>query len=78
MAKQNVGSTALGAAVCRLIEQFQPEEIRLFNDPVVKYLVGTLIRMLMQFASVRNFTIKQTGHYERDLRRSDLSYAFYR
>lgn len=44
MAKQNVGNTTLGAAVCRLIEQFQPEEARLFNDPVVKYLVGTSIR----------------------------------
>jgi methyltransferase (TIGR00027 family) len=60
MAKQSVGNTALGAATCRLIEQSQPAETRLFNDPVVKYLVGTLIRMLMQLASMRNFTIKQT------------------
>lgn len=60
MAKQRVGNTALGAASCRLIEQFQPEETRLFQDPVVKDLVGTPIRALMQFASVRNFTIKQT------------------
>ncbi len=60
MAKQNVGSTALGAAVCRLIEQFQPEETQLFNDPVVEYLVGKLIQTSMKFARVRNFTIKQT------------------
>jgi len=60
MAKQRVGNTALGAATCRLIEQYQPEETRLFNDPVVKDLVGTSIRALMQFASMRNFTIKQT------------------
>lgn len=60
MAKQSVGNTALGAAMCRLIEQSQPEETRLFNDPVVKDLVGTPIRMLMQFESLRNFTIKQT------------------
>ena len=60
MAKQSVGNTALGAAVCRLIEQFQPEEIRLFNDPVVKYLVGTPVRVLMQFAYIRDYTIKRT------------------
>ncbi len=60
MAKQGVGKTALGAAVCRLIEQSQPEETRLFHDPVVKDLVGTPIRALMQFESMRHFTIKQT------------------
>ncbi len=60
MAKQHVGNTALGAATCRLIEQFQPEDTRLFHDPVVKDLVGTPIRALMQFTSMRNYTIKQT------------------
>jgi methyltransferase (TIGR00027 family) len=60
MAKQTVGRTALGAATCRLIEQYQPEETRLFNDPVVKELVGTPIRFLMQFASMRHLTVKQT------------------
>jgi methyltransferase (TIGR00027 family) len=60
MAKQSVGNTALGAATCRLIEQFQPEETRLFTDPVVKDLVGIPIRALMQFESMRKFTIKQT------------------
>jgi methyltransferase (TIGR00027 family) len=60
MVKQSVGNTALGAAVCRLIEQSQPEETRLFNDPVVKDLVGTPIRALMRFACIRNYTIKRT------------------
>lgn len=60
MAKQTVGRTALGAATCRLIEQYQPDETRLFNDPVAKELVGAPIRVMMQFASMRNFTIKQT------------------
>jgi methyltransferase (TIGR00027 family) len=60
MAKQSVGNTALGAAMCRLIEQSQPEETRLFNDPAVKDLVGTPIRALMQFACMRNYTIKRT------------------
>ena len=60
MANQRVGNTALGAATCRLIEQSQPKKTRLFHDPVVKDLVGTLIRVLMQFAGMRTFTIKQT------------------
>jgi methyltransferase (TIGR00027 family) len=60
MAKQTVGRTALGAAVCRLIEQYQPQETRLFNDPVVKGLVGAPIRVMMQVASMRKFTIQQT------------------
>jgi len=60
MANQRVSNTALGAATCRLIEQFQPEKTRLFHDSVVKDLVGTPIRALMQFTSMRNYTIKQT------------------
>ena len=60
MAKQRVGNTALGAAVCRLIEQFQPADLRLFDDPMVQHLVGTLIRLLMQSARMRAYTIKQT------------------
>ena len=60
MANQRVGNTALGAAICRLIEQYQPEKIRLFDDPVVKDLIATPFRVLMQFASMRNFTVTQT------------------
>jgi methyltransferase (TIGR00027 family) len=60
MAKQTVSRTALGTAICRLIEQYQPEKTRLFYDPVAKQLVGGPIGFLMQFASMRNFTMKQT------------------
>jgi methyltransferase (TIGR00027 family) len=60
MAKQSVGRTALGAAVCRLIEQYEPAETRLFNDPVVKDLVGAPIRVMIRSAAMRNFTVKQT------------------
>ncbi|MFL5665470.1 MAG: class I SAM-dependent methyltransferase [Ktedonobacteraceae bacterium] len=59
MANQRVSNTALGAATCRLIEQYQPKPTRLFHDPLVKDLVGTLIRALMQFASMRNLAIQQ-------------------
>ena len=60
MAKQSVSNTSLGAAVCRLIEQYQPEKTRLINDPVVKEMVSPLIRVLMQLSSMRNYTVKQT------------------
>lgn len=59
MAGQGVGNTALGAAVCRLLEQYQPEETRLFDDPVVNGLVGGLVRVLMRFGIMRSFTIRQ-------------------
>ena len=44
----------------RLIEQYQPEQIRLFNDPVVKDLIGTPIRFLMQFDAMRRLTLQQS------------------
>jgi methyltransferase (TIGR00027 family) len=43
-----------------LIEQYQPRETRLFDDPVVQDLVGTPIRVMMQFAGMRSFTVKRT------------------
>jgi methyltransferase (TIGR00027 family) len=60
MAKQTVSRTALGTAICRLIEQYQPERTRLFYDPIAKELVGAPIRFLMQFAGMRSLTMKQT------------------
>jgi methyltransferase (TIGR00027 family) len=50
----------LGTAICRLIEQYQPEQTRLFNDPMARELVGASIRFLMQFAGMRSLTMKQT------------------
>jgi methyltransferase (TIGR00027 family) len=67
MAKPTVGRTALGAAICRLIEQYQPAETRLFNDPVVKDLVGAPVRLMMQLAILRNFTVKQTDSVGRGI-----------
>jgi methyltransferase (TIGR00027 family) len=60
MAKRTVSRTALGAATCRLIEQYQPAATRLFVDPLVKDLVGAPIRILLGFAPMRRFTIQQT------------------
>ena len=60
MAKRTVSNTALGAAICRLIEQYQPEDTRLFDDLVIKDLVGAPIRWMMASAAIRRFTVKQT------------------
>ena len=60
MAKQSVSRTALGAAICRLIEQYQPGPTRLFDDPVAQALVGRLLSRLMQAAAMRNLTVQQT------------------
>src|ERR1043166_5596239 len=57
MAKKRVGNTASGAAMCRLIEQYQPKATRLFDDPLVKDLLPVPARMLMKFASLRKFMI---------------------
>ncbi len=60
MAKERVGNTAIGAAVCRLIEQYQPQDKRLFDDPIVKYLLGAPIPLLMRFSAMRALTVQQT------------------
>jgi len=60
MSKRAASNTALGAATCRLIEQFQPVGSRLVTDPIVKDLVGTTIRTLIRFAPVRSYTLRRT------------------
>ena len=57
--QQGVGNTALGAAICRLIEQYQPKETRLFDDPLVQYLVGAPMRMMMRLGGMRQLTLNQ-------------------
>lgn len=58
MAKKRVGGTASGAAMCRLIEQYQPEEMRLFDDTLVKDLLAAPIRALLKSARLRNYMMK--------------------
>jgi methyltransferase (TIGR00027 family) len=59
MAKPSVGNTAIGPATCRLIEQYEPERMRLFYDPVVKDLLSGPICTLLRLKSMRNLVIKQ-------------------
>jgi len=60
MAKPTVSHTALGSGVCRFIEQYQPDGIRLFDDPLIGDLVGTPLKLMMQFSGLRQFTFQQT------------------
>lgn len=57
--QRGVGNTALGAAVCRLIEQYQPGETRLFDDPLVQFLVGGPLRVMVRFGGMRNLAMCQ-------------------
>lgn len=43
MASQRMSRTATGAAWCRMVEQEQPQALRVFNDPVVGRLVDPLL-----------------------------------
>ena len=58
MAKPSVNRTALGAAACRLMEQYEPEETRLFTDPLIKSMFSKSYVFFFQFASMRRATVK--------------------
>lgn len=49
--------TAYGAAYARLIEQYQPKELRLFNDSVVKIFFSNYISYMMKFSVLRKILI---------------------
>lgn len=60
MANNGIANTSLGAATFRLMEQYQPPERRLFDDPIVQNLVGAPIRAVMRFAAIRGLAIRQS------------------
>lgn len=53
--KNKSGKTAFGAGSIRLEEQYEREETRLFNDPVIYHLIDRASRFLIQFKTLRNF-----------------------
>lgn len=60
MANRGVGGTAIGAAICRHIEQYQPPEKWLFNDSVIEAIVAWPIKAAIRFSGVRNFFLGKT------------------
>jgi methyltransferase (TIGR00027 family) len=57
MSHRGVGKTALGAAVCRLIEQAEPAGTRLFVDPVVGDLLGAPVRWMLKLSGMRHLVM---------------------
>jgi methyltransferase (TIGR00027 family) len=60
MANRGAGGTAIGAAICRLAEQYEPAQTRLFNDQVIEAIVPWPIKAAMRFSGVRNFFLRKT------------------
>lgn len=58
MANKKSGQTAFNVAAGRLAEQYQPEEIRLFSDPIIKNLFSWPIQFLMGFKIIRDWLIR--------------------
>ncbi len=55
--KNKSGNTAIGAASVRLMEQYEPEDKRLFNDPVIYHLTNPILRFLLKSKLIRNYFI---------------------
>ncbi len=53
--KNNRGDTAFGAAAVRLMEQYEPDNKRLFEDPVVYHLTNPILRFFLKYKFVRNY-----------------------
>ena len=53
--KNKSGNTAFGAAAVRLMEQYEPDNKRLFDDPIVYHLTNPFLRILLKFKFIRNY-----------------------
>jgi methyltransferase (TIGR00027 family) len=53
--KNKSGNTAFGAGAVRLMEQFEPEGKRLFEDPVIYHLTNPVLHFLLKYKFVRNY-----------------------
>ncbi|BBB93490.1 class I SAM-dependent methyltransferase [Methylomusa anaerophila] len=58
MANKKSGQTAFNVAAIRLIEQYQPKDLRLFTDPVIKNLFNWPNRFLLGFKIIRDWLIR--------------------
>ena len=59
MAEKGISNTALGAAICRMIEQYEPAATRLFVDPFAEAFVGPVVHLLLRFRGMRRLTMSQ-------------------
>jgi len=57
MPKNKNRQTAFGAATARLIEQYQPENLRLFTDDLLQHLLSYFAVIFLKFKRMRVWTI---------------------
>ncbi|AIF53019.1 class I SAM-dependent methyltransferase [Pelosinus sp. UFO1] len=72
MANKKSGQTAFNVAAGRLIEQYQPKEIRLFTDPVIKNLFNWPIQFLIQFKIIRDWIIRLSDNKTKGIHGSQI------
>lgn len=58
--KNKSGNTAFGAASVRLMEQLEPGDKKLFNDPVIYHLTSPVIRFIIKSKFLRNYFVRQS------------------
>ncbi|HEY5461808.1 MAG TPA: SAM-dependent methyltransferase [Hanamia sp.] len=57
MAKNKSGQTAFGAALARLIEQYQPDNLRLFEDNLLQHLLPRSVVIFTRVKFIRTWMI---------------------
>ncbi|GMA98150.1 SAM-dependent methyltransferase [Pelosinus sp. IPA-1] len=72
MANKKSGQTAFSVAAGRLIEQYQPKEIRLFTDPVIKNLFNWPVQFLIQFKIIRDWIIRFSDNKTKGIHGSQI------
>ena len=55
--KNKSGNTAFGAAAFRLIEQYESDDKRLFNDPVIYHLTNSILRFILKSKFMRSYYV---------------------
>jgi methyltransferase (TIGR00027 family) len=53
--KNKSGNTAFGAAAVRLMEQYEPDDKKLFEDPIIYHLTGSFLRFLLKYKFIRDY-----------------------
>lgn len=60
MSSNQSWKTAILVASVRLIEQYQPKELKLFDDPIIKIFFSKIFLFLIQFKIIRNIEMMLT------------------
>ena len=58
--KNKSGNTAIGAAAVRLMEQYEPDDKKLFKDPVVYHLTNSVLRFILKYKFMRDYFVRSS------------------